>query len=85
MVCPVDVKQKGGALVMLVGYWMNYVTSAIDLTHDLDLGYFKLFFLNSYISGIVGLFDVKRKGSKSVRHWADYITFPFDHTHDLDF
>ena len=35
------------------------------------------------MSGIVGLIDVKQKGSKSVGYWANYVTFPFDHTHDL--
>ena len=33
MVGPIDVKQKGGALV---GYWVN-LTLTFDLTHDLDL------------------------------------------------
>ena len=55
------------------------------LTHDLDLGYFKVKFRNSYISGIVGLIDVKWKGSESIGYWADYMTLPFDHIHDLDF
>ena len=31
---PIDVKQKGCASV---GYWVNYVTSTFDPTHDLDL------------------------------------------------
>ena len=34
MVGPIGVKQKGGASV---GYWLNYVTSTLDITHDLDL------------------------------------------------
>ena len=34
MVCPIDVKRKGGASVE---YWVNYVTLTFDLTHDLDL------------------------------------------------
>ena len=42
-----------------VGYWVWYVT--VDLTHDLDLGYFKVIFQNSYMSGIFGLIDVKWK------------------------
>ena len=37
MVGPIDVKQKGGASV---GYWVNYLT--FDLTHDLDLWFFKV-------------------------------------------
>ena len=56
MVGPIDVKRKGSALV---GYWVKYVTFTFDLTHDLDLGCFKVKFRNSSISGIVGLIDVK--------------------------
>ena len=81
MVGPIDVKQKGSALV---GYWVQYVTLTFDLTHDLDLGCFKIKFGNSSISGIVGLIDVKWKGSELIWYWADCMTFPFDHTHDLD-
>ena len=50
MVDPIDMKQKGCASV---GYWVNYVTLTFDLTHDLDLGIFKVKFQNSCISGIV--------------------------------
>ena len=50
MVGPIDVKRKGDASV---GYWVNYVTSTFDLTHDLDLWFFKVKFQNSCISGIV--------------------------------
>ena len=38
LVGPIDVKRKGGASV---GYWVNYVTLTFDLTHDLDLWFFK--------------------------------------------
>ena len=55
-----------------------------DLTHDLDLGYFKVKFRNSSISGIVGLIDVKWKRGQSIWYWADYMTLPFGHSHDLD-
>ena len=41
MVGPTDVKWKGGASV---GYWVNYVTSTFDPTHDLDLWIFKVKF-----------------------------------------
>ena len=34
MVGSICVKQKEGAPA---GYWLNYVTSTFDLTHDLDL------------------------------------------------
>ena len=33
---------------------------------------------------IVGLIDVKWKGSELIWYWADCMTLPFDHTHDLD-
>ena len=56
MVGPIDVKQKGSALV---GYWVQYVILTFDLNHDLDLGCFKVKFQNSSISGIVGLIEVK--------------------------
>ena len=56
MVSPIDVKRKGSASV---GHWVQYVTLAFDLIHDLDLGCFKVKFRNSSISGIVGLIDVK--------------------------
>ena len=51
---------------------------------DVDLGCFKVKFRNSSISGIVGLIDVKWKGSELIWYWTDYLTLPFDHTHDLD-
>ena len=81
MVGPIDVKQKGSALV---GYWVQYMTLTFDLTHDLDLGCFKVKFRNSSISGIVGLIDVKWKGSELIWYWADCMTLPFDYTRDLD-
>ena len=51
MVGSIDVKQKGSALA---GYWVQYMTLTFDLTHDLDLGCFKVKFGNSCIYGIVG-------------------------------
>ena len=72
---------KGSALV---AYWIQYVTLTFDLTHDLDLGCFKVKFRNSSIPGIVGLIDVKWKGSELIWYWADCIALPCDHTHDLD-
>ena len=56
MIDQIDVKRKGSASV---GYWAQYVTLTFDLTHDLDLGCFKVKFRNSFFSGIVGLIDVK--------------------------
>ena len=81
MVGPIDVKRKGSALV---GYWVQYVTLIFHLTHDLDLGCFKVNFRNSSISGIVGLIDVKWNGNELIWYWAECMTLPFDHTHDLD-
>ena len=81
MVGRIDVKRKESALV---GYWVHYVTLTFDLTHDLDLGCFKVKFRNSSISRIVGLIDVKWKGSELIWYWANCMTLPFDHTHDLD-
>ena len=48
-------------------YRVNYVTSIFDLTHDLDLGFLEVKFWNSCNSGIIGLIDVKQKGSKWIR------------------
>ena len=50
MIGSIDVKQKEGALI---GYWLNYVTLTFDLTHDLDLWFFKVKFQNTCIWGIV--------------------------------
>ena len=75
MVGLIDVKWKESASV---GYWM------FELTHDLDLGCFKVKFLNSSNPGIVGLIDVKCKGSELIWYWADSLTLLFDHTHELD-
>ena len=47
MVGQIDVEQKGDALV---GYWVNYETLTFDLTHDLDLWFFKVKFQNSCTS-----------------------------------
>ena len=80
MVGPIVVKQKGGASV---GYWVKYVTSTFDLTHDPDR-FFKVKFKNSCILRIVILIDVKQIESKSIRYWADSMVLPFDHTHDFD-
>ena len=79
MVGPIDVKRKGSASV---GYWLQYVTLTLDLTHDLDVS--RSIFRNSSISGIVGLIDMKWKRGELIWYWADCMTLPFDCTHDLD-
>ena len=61
---------------------MNYVTLTFDLTHDLDLVFFKVKFKNSTIKNCY-LIDAKWKENKSVRYWADCMVSPFDRTHDL--
>ena len=54
MVDPIDVKRKGSASV---GYWAQYVTLTFDLTHDFDLGCFKVKFRNSSFSRMTLPFD----------------------------
>ena len=63
---------------------IQYRTLTFDLTHDIDLGCFKVKFRKSSLSGIVGLIDVKWKGSELIWYWANYMTLPFDHAHGLD-
>ena len=60
-------------------YYMWHLTSLMTF----DLGCFKVKFRNSSISGIVGLIDVKWKGSELIWYWANCMTLPVDHTHDL--
>ena len=51
------------------------MTLTFDLTHDLDLGCFKVKFRNNCISGIVGLVDLKWKGTvETPYNTAPYIT-----------
>ena len=45
---------------------------------------FMVNFLNSCISEIVGLIDMKKKGTKMIGCWANNVTLTFDHVHDLD-
>ena len=80
MVGPIDVKQKGGALV---GYWVNYVALTFDLTHDLDLWFFKDKFQNSCIWGIVIWLMWNKKKTNQLDTGLTRV-LPFDHTHDLD-
>ena len=75
MVGPIDVKRKGGASV---GYRVDYVTLTSDLTHDLDLGFFKVKHSFGHISGMVAPIDVKRKGGALVGFQVDYVTMTFN-------
>ena len=45
--------------------------------------FFKVKTYFGHISGMVGLIDVKWKGSASVGYWAQYVTLTFDLTQDL--
>ena len=64
-------------------YWVNWVIPSFDLTHHIEFEFSRSNFLDSCISGIFRLLDMKRKESKSVGHWAEYVTLFFDHTHNL--
>ena len=79
MVGPIAVKRKG-VHRFDTGYnmWPWPLTSLMTLTLT------KVKFRNSCISGIVGLIDVKWKGSELIWYWADCMTLPLDHTHGLD-
>ena len=46
--------------------------------------FFKVKHYFGHISGMVGLIDVKRKGSVLVGCWVQYVTLTFDLTHDFD-
>ena len=78
---PIDMQQKGSASV---GYWMNYVTLTLtfDLTHDLNLGFFKVKFFNSSISGIVGLINEKEANQLDTgpNIWSCPLTIPMTMT-----
>ena len=58
------------------GYWVNFVTLTYELTHDLDLEFFKVRYWNNTISVIDGLIHVKWNGNKSVGYSANYVTAP---------
>ena len=79
MVGLMNMKRKVHQLGTGYMMWSWPMTSLMTLT----LGFFKVKFRNSSISGIVDLSDVKWKGSEFTIYWANYMTFPFDHTHDL--
>ena len=64
--------------------WYTMWLWTLNLTHDLDLWCCLVKFWNSCISGVVGLIDLKWKGSELIRYWADLMNLPFDLTHDLD-
>ena len=81
LVGPIDLKRKGSALV---GYWVQYVTLTFDLTHDLDLGCFKVKFRKALSQELLVWLIWNENGSELIWYWADCMTLPFDHTHDLD-
>ena len=74
MVGPIDVKRKGECTDWKLGQ-----LCAFNLI--LILGFFKVKFWNSDISGFAGVIYMKCKGRKCIVYWADYMTF--DHTNDI--
>ena len=72
-------KRKGIGWILGMIYDFDF-----DITHDLDLGCFKVNFRNSCILRIAGPIDGKWKGRELIGYWANFMTLPFDHTHDLD-
>ena len=66
MVSLIDVKWKGG---VSVGYCVNYVTLTFDLTHDLDLWFFKVKFQNSCIWGIIIWLMWSKKKANQLLGW----------------
>ena len=77
----IDVKQKGSTSV---GYWVYHVTLIFDLTHDLDLGCFKVTFRNSCIRNCwCDWYDMKRKGINRILVWLYDLAFDHAHDHDL--
>ena len=60
--------------------WHWPLTSLMTLTLDVSRSNFEI----AFICRIIGLIDVKWKGSELIWYWANCMTLPFDHTHDLD-
>ena len=77
MVGPTDVKWKASVSVW---YWVNYVILTFDLTHELDLWFFKV--NNCVRNSWSGWCELK--GSESIIYLTDYMTVSFGHVHDLD-
>ena len=77
----IDVKWRGSASV---GYWVYYVTLTFDLTHDLDLGFFKVKFRKPVFYELSVWLMWKWKGSELIKYRDNCMTLPFDHTYDLD-
>ena len=73
------------ALVMVIT-WLDFGENCYFGKFSLKISdvFFKVKHYFGHISGMVGLIDVKRKGSASVGYWAQYVTLTFDLTHDLD-
>ena len=54
---PIDMEPKG---CESIGYETHIVTLKCDLTHDLDLGFWRPIFLNFCISGMGGPINMER-------------------------
>ena len=70
----------------LIRLWRNSVENCYfgKFSIKFPMCFFKVKHYLGHISGMVGLIDVKWKGSALVGHWVQYMTLTFDLTHDLD-
>ena len=57
-------------------FWQKFIFGCVV--------FFKVKHYFGHISGIIGLIDVKRKGSALVGYWVQFMNFTFDLTHGLD-
>ena len=66
-----------GGILFKTLIWTNFLGK-------FQMCFFKVKHSIGLISGMVGPFDVKRKGGTSVGYWVNYVTLTCDLTHDLD-
>ena len=59
----IDMEPKG---CESIGCYTHIVTLNFDLTHDLELGFLRSFFLNSCIAGMGGPINMEWKGYESI-------------------
>ena len=76
MVVSIVMKQKEHASV---GYWVNYMTSTFDLSHDLDLDFSRLNFKITVCQDLLFWLIWNEKISNKL----DTETLPLDHTHEF--
>ena len=75
-------RDKTSPILTQIGRFRTIGRSQLSNPSDLPCLKVKHYF--GHISGMVGLIDVKQKGSASVGYWAQYVTLTFDLTHGLD-